>query len=41
MPKTQQAVEQAAKLKLYLPQLDKLEESNWGKIYNMIIAAFE
>ena len=26
MPKTQQAVEQAAKLKLYLPQLDKLEE---------------
>lgn len=26
MPKTQQAVEQAAKLKLYIPQLDKLEE---------------
>ncbi|MCL1859637.1 MAG: beta-lactamase family protein [Oscillospiraceae bacterium] len=26
MPKTKQAVEQAAKLKLYLPQLDKLEE---------------
>ena len=26
MPKTNQAVEQAAKLKLYLPQLDKLEE---------------
>ena len=26
MPKTQQAIEQAAQLKLYLPQLDKLEE---------------
>ncbi|MCL2775083.1 MAG: serine hydrolase [Oscillospiraceae bacterium] len=26
MPKTKQAVEQAAQLKLYLPQLDKLEE---------------
>ena len=31
MPKTQQAVERAAELKIYLPQLDKLEEKliNW------------
>ena len=26
MPKTKQAVEQAAKLKLYLPQLDEFDE---------------